>query len=211
VSWSCGSTCARRPALEPEGRLALAFAAIDAENAGDPTSLEVGGELRPKEQAHAEMAVDWVRRLRPDAGEVLLLAARAHHVRRWEIPRDSEPEGRAGYLRWKRRLQRHHAEVAGRILAGVGYDEATIGRVQAIVTKERLRDDPEVQTLEDALALVFVETQFTELADRLDEDHMVDVVVRTLRKMTPTGREAAQDLPLGERDAAIVSRAVSLL
>ena len=79
----------------------------------------------------------------------------------------------------------------------MGYDEATIGRVQAIVTKERLRDDPEVQTLEDALALVFVETQFTELADRLDDDHMVDVVVRTLRKMTPAGREAASSSPWG--------------
>ena len=157
------------------------------------------------------MAVAWVRRLRPDAGEALLLAARAHHVRRWEIPRDSEPEGRAGYLRWKRRLQRHHAEIAGRVLAGLGYDEATTVRVQAIVTKEHLRDDPDVQTLEDALALVFVETQFTELADKLDEDHMVDVVVRTLRKMTPAGREAALELPLGERDAAIVRRAVARL
>ena len=157
------------------------------------------------------MAVEWVRRLRPDAGEALLLAARAHHVRRWEIPRDGEPEGRAGYLRWKRRLQRHHAEIAGRVLADQGYDETTIRRVQAIVAKEHLRDDPDVQTLEDALALVFVETQFTELADKLDEDHMVDVVVRTLRKMTPAGREAALELPLAPRDAAIVGRAVALL
>ena len=145
------------------------------------------------------------------AGDALLLAARAHHVRRWDIPRDTEPEGRPGYLRWKRTLQRHHAEIAGRILAGVGYDDATIGRVQAIVVKEHLRDDPDVQTLEDALALVFVETQFADLADRLDEDHMVDVVVRTLRKMTPAGREAVLQLPLSDRDAGIVGRAVALL
>ena len=34
--------------------------------------------------------------------ETLLLAARAHHLRRWELPRDSYPVGRAGYLRWRR-------------------------------------------------------------------------------------------------------------
>lgn len=193
-------------------RLDAAFAAIDAANADDPVRIEVRGEPRPKELAHAELAVEWVRRLRPDASEALLLATRASHVRRWELPRSAEPAGRAGYLRWKRRLQAHHAAVAGELLASVGYDADTIARVQSIVRKEALRSDPEVVTLEDALALVFVETQFTELADRLDEDHMVDVVAKTLRKMSPEGRAAALQLPLpGPREAGIVARAVELL
>src|SRR6187402_1166317 len=106
-----------------------AFAAIDAENAGDP----VGKELD-----HAERAVAWIRRLRPDASPELLLAGRGHHVRRWEIPRSAEPEGRAGYLRWKRRLQQHHADVLGRALDGSGFD---VARVQALVRKEHLRTD----------------------------------------------------------------------
>jgi hypothetical protein len=193
-------------------RLAAAFAAIDAANADDPVRIPVRGEVRPKEQAHAELVVDWVRRLRPDASEALLLAARASHVRRWELPRSAEPEGRAGYLRWKRRLQQHHAEVAGSLLASAGYDDATIERVRSIIRKEALRTDPEVVTLEDALSLVFVETQFTDLADRLDEDHMVDVVAKTLRKMSPEGRAAALGIPLrGEREAGIVARAVESL
>src|SRR5205807_9581861 len=103
-------------------------------------------------------------------------AARAQHVRRWDIPRSSEPDGRAGYLKWKRRLQQHHAEVVGSILRDIGYDETTIERVQSLVKKERLRADPEVQALEDALCLVFVETQFTDLTAQLGEHHMVDVV-----------------------------------
>ena len=192
-------------------RLAAAFAAIDAANADDPVSIEVRGEVRPKELAHAELAVEWVRRLRPDASEALLLAARASHVRRWELPRSAEPEGRAGYLRWKRRLQAHHADVAAELLASVGYDEATIERVRSIVRKEALRTDPEVQALEDALCLVFVETQFGELADQLGEDHMVEVVVKTLRKMSPSGRAAALELPLDESAARIVGRALELL
>jgi hypothetical protein len=189
-------------------RLDEAFAAIDAANADDPIRIEVRGSVRPKEQAHAELVVEWVRRLRPDASEALLLAARASHVRRWEVPRSAEPDGRAGYLRWKRRLQAMHAEVAASLLRSVGYDEATVARVQSIVRKEALRTDPEVVTLEDALSLVFVETQFAALADRLDEEHMVDVVAKTLRKMSPEGRAAALELPLGEREAGIVGAAV---
>ena len=190
--------------------LEAAFDAIDAANAGDPHTITVRGSERPKEQAHAELAVEWVRRLVDEPSDALLLAARAHHVRRWEIPRSSEPEGRAGYLRWKRRLQQHHADVVGEVLAGL-VDPVVVERVQSIVRKEALRTDPEVQALEDALCLVFVETQFGELADQLGEDHMVDVVAKTLKKMSPAGRSAALELPLDESAVRIVGRALERL
>jgi hypothetical protein len=177
--------------------LDAAFAAIDAENADDPHG---------KELDHAERAVGWVRRLRPDAPAELLLAARGHHVRRWEIPRAEEPAGRAGYLRWKRRLQQHHADVLGRVLDGSGFD---VERVQAIVRKERLKTDADVQSLEDALALVFLETQLAELDAKLDDEHMVDVLAKTLRKMTPDGRAAAAALPYDEHGLELVRRAVA--
>ena len=172
-----------------------AFAAIDAENDGDPNG---------KELDHAERAVAWIRRLRPDASPELLLAARGHHVRRWEIPRADEPEGRAGYLRWKRRLQQHHADVLGRVLAGSGFD---VARVQSLVRKERLQSDPDVRSLEDALALVFLETQLGELGEKLDDEHLVDVLAKTMRKMTPEGRAAAGSLAYDEHGRTLVARA----
>jgi hypothetical protein len=179
--------------------LQAAFDAIDAENAADPHG---------KELDHAERAVRWMRTLRPDASDELLLAARGHHVRRWEIPRSEEADGRAGYLRWKRRLQEHHADVVGRVLAGSGFD---VARVQSLVTKERLRSDPDAQSLVEALALVFLETQLDELREKLDDDHMVDVLAKTLRKMTPAGRAAARALEYDERGAALVQRAIAAL
>src|SRR5438067_11812028 len=142
-----------------EERFERAVAAIDAANADDPNRITVAGEERPKELAHAELATAWVRRLRPEASEELLLAARAHHLRRWAIPRDSYPDGRNGYLRWRRALQRAHAGDVGRILGAEGYGPAEVARVQEIVQKRRLSSDPEVQAFEDALCLVFLETQ----------------------------------------------------
>ncbi len=132
-----------------------------------------------------------MRKLRPDASAELLLAARAHHVRRWEIPRDSYPEGRAGYLRWRRALHDHHARIVGELLREAGYDAATVARVQEIVRKRNLADDSEVQAMEDALCLVFLETQFDELAARLDAEKMDDVVEKTLAKMSDDGRRIA--------------------
>ena len=68
-------------------RFDRAIAAIDAANADSPTG---------REPEDAVMVTDWVRKLAPDAGEALLLAARAHHIRRWTVPRASYPDGRAG-------------------------------------------------------------------------------------------------------------------
>jgi len=197
-----------------DDRFRRAIEAIDVANADDPNTLDVRGERRPKELAHAELVTDWVRRLRPSAGEELLLAARAHHLRRWAVPRSDYPQGRPGYLQWRRDLHSRHADDVGRLLSEAGYDEPTITRVQALVAKRDqpargVSDDPDVRALEDALCLVFIETQFRALADQFDDDEkMIDVVRKTLRKMSPQGIAAASKLPLAERDRALIDRVV---
>ena len=190
-------------------RFARAIAAIDAANAEDPATITVDGEPRPKELTHAALLCEWVARLDPSPGEALLLAARAHHVRRWTAPRASYPAGRAGYLRWRRDLRRFHADEAARILRAAGYDAPLVERVQHIVRKESLFSDPDVQTLEDGLNLVFLQTQFDEFRERLGDDAKLAAIVRrTWRKMTPRGREAALALDLSERARAILARAL---
>lgn len=182
-----------------------AIAAIDAANADDPNTITVRGELRPKELAHAELVTEWVVTLRPGASEELLLAARAHHLRRWNLPRTSYPPGRAGYLRWRRDLHEQHATEVGEILAGVGYDTETIDRVQNLVRKRGLGRDPEVQTLEDALCLVFLETQFHDMVERLDPEKLHGVVEKTVKKMSPEAIARVPDLPLSPEDLALLS------
>jgi hypothetical protein len=167
-------------------RLAGALAAIDEANSGDPNLITVAGLSRPKEVLHAELVTAWIHRLRPDPSEELLLAARAHHIRRWLSPRSSYPEGRAAYLRWRRDLSVREAADVGEILAHAGYPSTTIERVSAIVRKQHLAEDPDVQALEDAMCLVFLETQLDDLAGRLTRDRMVDVLRKTMVKMSPT-------------------------
>jgi hypothetical protein len=192
-------------------RFDKAIVAIDAANADDPETIVVRGEQRPKEQAHAELMTERVRELDPDADEAQLLAARAHHLRRWSIPRSSFPDGRAGYLRWRTTLNRQHASDVGSILASAGYDDATVERVQRIIRKEGLKTDPAVQTHEDALCLVFLETQLAELVERLGDDKSVDVIAKSLRKMSDRAVEVALGLPMDERSRADVVRAMEVV
>lgn len=186
-----------------------AVAAIDAANADDPNSVVVDGVERPKEQAHAELMTEWVRRLDPEATDEQLLAARAHHLRRWALPRAEYPEGRAGYLRWRTELSKRHAAEVGEILAAHGYDAASVERVQQIIRKQGLATDPAVQVHEDALCLVFLDTQLDPTIDRLGRDKVVDVVAKTVRKMSPAGIAAAGTLALSELGSGVVSDAVN--
>ena len=189
-------------------RFERAVAAIDAANAEDPTRVVVRGVEQPKEVAHAGLATEWLERLRPDASEALRLAVRAHHLRRWAIPRHSYPDGRPGYLRWRTALKQLHAAEVGRILGDVGYDAETIERVQDVVRKRGLGTDPEVQVLEDVLCLVFLETQLHDLAAKLAPDHIVEVVRKTLPKMSDEAKRAALALDLDPADRAVLERAV---
>ena len=196
--------------VERSERYLAAVAAIDAANADDPATLVVDGEARAKEQTHAEMMTAWVLRLRPAASEALLLAARGHHLRRWMVPRESFPAGRSGYLRWRRALHHVHAELAAAILEQQGYRRAEVERVHALIAKEVLLQagDEEAQTLEDALSLVFFETQLAGTLAELDERQQRRVVGRTWRKMSEAGKATLRGLALDEEARAALARLI---
>ncbi|MCY4036062.1 MAG: DUF4202 family protein, partial [bacterium] len=102
--------------------------------------------------------------------------------------------------------KRHAAEVA-EIVISAGYDEAFASDVSAIGAKKGLAADPRVQTHEDALCLVFLQTQFDELADKLGDAHMAEVLAKTMAKMSPSARLIAQDLAMNPRAAALLESA----
>jgi hypothetical protein len=191
------------------GRLAAALVAIDAANADDPNVITVNGVEGPKELAHAELMTRWVRTLDPECSDEQVLAARAHHLRRWTIPRDSYPDGRSGYLKWRTALKRQHADEVGAILREAGYDNESVARVQAIVRKQGLGRDRAVQVHEDALCLVFLETQLDELARKMGDDKTVDILQKTAKKMSPAGLEAARTLRFSPSATELLDRALS--
>lgn len=182
---------------------------LDEENARDPNRHHENGVSGPRELTYARWVEHWVRQLRPDASEELLLAARGAHVCRWSIPRESYPMNRPGYLRWREELKKLHARKCGEILREAGYPEAAVEKVQGLVSKSAFPDDPDSRTLEDALCLVFLERQFAELAQKSTDDKVINALRKTWKKMTPLAREHALNLPYGPREKELLNRALS--
>jgi len=186
-----------------------ACAVIDAANALDPTVIAVRGESIALALAHGRLATDWVRHLNPEAGDALVIAARAHHLRRWEVPRTTYPEGKAGYLRWRKDQKARHARDVEVILNAAGYDALTIQRVQVLIRREQLKTDPDTQVLEDAACLVFIETQLAEMAPRFDRDHLLEVIRKTAAKMSAAGLAAVALLPIGAVEHELLAAALA--
>lgn len=194
---------------EPRGdvRLGRARAAIDAVNADDPDLIDDRGVRRPRAVVEAERVSAWLDRLDPDADDLQRLAARGHHLGRWSLPRADYPPGRQGYLRWRAVQRTRQMEAIGNVLAEAGYDRDEVDRVKAIVGKQGLGRDAVVQTHEDALCLVFLEQQLDGVADQLGDDHTVDVLRRTIAKMSPAAVEAAATLGLSDAGRRLLTRA----
>lgn len=196
------------PGVGPAERFREAIARFDRANAEDPNVETADGVSHPKELLYAQRMSEALERFAPDASEVVRLAARCQHIRRWTAPRDTYPEGRDGYRRWRTGLARFHAETAGGILRQVGYDDTIVGRVEALLRKERLKADPEVQLLEDVACLVFLGHYLAPFAARHEDEKVVGILQRTWRKMSERGREAALALDLAPDLRALVVRAV---
>ena len=190
-------------------RFAEAIVAIDTANAADPTSAVVRGSTHPLALVHGQLAAEWVAKLHPEADETWLLAARAHHLRRWEVPRTDYETGKAGYLQWKRDQRVRHAADVGALLAEVEYDPQTIERVQALVRRDRLASDAGSQAVEDAACLVFIETQLADIATKLDHEHLIDVIRKTAKKMSPEALAAVSSIPLGDQVQSLLAAALT--
>ena len=192
-------------------RLSAVFAAIDATNADDPTTVDVGGVARPYAVVYGERMSERLAKLAPDASEALRIAARAQHVRRFDMPRSSYPMDKPGYHAWRNALKVHHAEVVGRLMAEVGYGAEEIERVGQLVRKERIKRDPEAQTVEDCASLVFLEHEYAAFGGKYTDEKIVDIVAKTWAKMSDTGHAQALELVplLPERLQALTVKAVT--
>jgi ribosomal 50S subunit-associated protein YjgA (DUF615 family) len=194
-------------------RFEQALARFDAANAEDPNHETVDGRQVAKELIYGQRVSEMLERFAPEASEPLKLAARCQHIRRWAIPRSDYPQTTFGYKQWRAHLKKFHAETAGQILREVGYDEATIKRVQSLLRKEALKVNADTQTLEDVVDLVFLENHlddFVKKYSHYDEAKLADILRKTWKKMSPRGHDAALKLiKLPEHLAPFVIKAVS--
>ena len=68
-----------------------------------------------------------------------------------------------------------------------------------------IQHDPEMQLFEDAICLVFFETELTDFSGQHDRDKLIRISRKVWKKMSENGHEAAQQivgrLPAGLQNA----------
>ncbi|MDO5622021.1 MAG: DUF4202 domain-containing protein [Paracoccus sp. (in: a-proteobacteria)] len=180
-------------------RLQTAFAAIDHANAADPRT-EAG---EPVELLYGRRMTAEQRQLFPDAPDTLAIACRGQHIERWTLPRDAYPDGREGYLTWRRDQGRRHAEQVHQIMLDAGYPQAEADHTAQMLRKEGIKRDPLVQALEDVACFTFIRHYLSDFATTQDPDKLLRIVQKTARKMSAEARiKALETFPMPDAFAA---------
>ena len=182
---------------------------IDAAHAADPT-LDPDGQ--PAELIYAGRVEAWVMKLVPEASPLLRLAARCQHLERWSVPRATFPDGKVGYLNWRKSLYGKQAARAQELLLISGVPAAEADEAATWVSKTGLKANPGTQALEDAAVLVFLENEIIAFAAQHAEyprEKFVDILKKTWRKLSPRAQEMARSLTLTPDIAALVQEATA--
>jgi hypothetical protein len=187
-----------------------ALTRFDHANSLDPNvDIDDDGNQQPRELVYAQRLYRQVLNLNPKSSESLLLASRAQHIMRWKIPRDSYPMTKKGYLDWRASLKQFHANTAAAIMLEVGYDQPIIDDVKNLILKKNFPKDPDSQTLEDALCLVFLRYQLDEFAAKTEDSKTVNALKKSWAKMSESGRAEALKIKFTEKCGALVNQALT--
>jgi hypothetical protein len=191
------------------GKLTSAFQAFDAYNKKDPNAEIFENNSYPKELLYAMRMTEQLEKFAPDSPAYIQLAARCQHIGRWEIGRTEYPMDKKGYLQWRNKLKQHHAAIAEQILSECGYDADTIEKVKFLLLKKQLHTNADTQLLEDIICLVFVEYYLEDFADKHDDEKVIDILHKTLKKMSPKAITEAVGLVKSDHIKDLLQKAAS--
>lgn len=186
-----------------------AISLIDEAHSQDPNISIINGESIPYELHYAQQMSHYLTLRAPDASPILKVAIRAQHFRRWEIPRDSYPMTKPGYLNWRSFLKKRQADLAAAICIGCNFTTEEAEEVAKLIRKEDLKKNEETQILEDVACLVFLDDQFEAFEKGHDEEKIISILRKTWGKMSEKGHELALQIPMSESSKALVGKALA--
>lgn len=183
---------------------------IDAENAQDP-NIEIHESISfPKELLYSNRMYAKLMDFYPNASEAVQIAAKAQHICRWKIARESYPMDRVGYLKWREDLKKFHAKTTAAILEKAGYNADFIARVSFLIEKKLLKKDEETQLLEDVICLVFLEFYLEPFVEKHDTEKLKNIILKTWNKMSEKGHQAALQINYTAANLQLIKDALGL-
>lgn len=183
---------------------------IDAENSQDPNQEIVQSKTYPKELLYSNRLYEKLMDFHPNASEAIQIAAKAQHICRWKMPRESYPMDRVGYLKWREDLKKFHAKITAEILEKAGYSQEFIDRVSFLIEKKLLKKDDETQLLEDVICLVFMEYYLDPFVRKHDTEKLKNIILKTWNKMSENGHQEALKINFSNTNFQLIKEALGL-
>jgi len=202
-----------------KNQLEHVLSAIDDINRQDSNITITNNEKYPKELIYGQRMTACLAKYWPQASELLQIAVRAQHIKRWHLKRTDFATGKAGYYQWRIALGKFHGELTANIMIEQGYSELQANQTASIICKENLRDKADTQlnadsqTLEDVACLVFLEYYFDDFSAQYikqdNEAKIIRIVQLTWGKMSEEAHAIALSLTLPDHLAALVGKALA--
>lgn len=186
------------------------LADIDAVNTKDPEQVtDKTGQALGACELYGRRMTEQLHQLCPAPSTALQIAARAQHIERWHLARNSYPMDRAGYHRWRTDLAKHHASRTAGLMENRGAPAALIAQVSSLLRKENLKSNADTQALEDVACLVFLEHYLADFARKHSEEKLIAIIQKTWRKMSEPGHQQALSLPLANHLTELIHKALA--
>jgi len=194
-------------------RLTIVLAAIDKINSEDPNQTIIDGNSQPNELLYGQYMTTCLTQYYPESNELLQIAVRAQHIKRWQLKRTEFDAGKAGYYQWRIAQGKFHAQLTKSLMLENGFDENEAETTACILRKEKLKTNSDTQTLEDVACLVFLQYYFDAFAAKYTEQDneakIIRIVKMTWGKMSERGHEIALSLTLPDHLAKLVGKALA--
>ncbi len=195
------------------------LSAIDNINRTDSNTILVDGVEHPKELIYGQRMSQCLAKHWGQASELLQIAVRAQHIKRWHLQRSEFEQGKAGYYQWRIALGKFHGELAASIMIEQGYTvdqaEQTAAMIRKdLISQKKVKANNDSQTLEDVACLVFLEHYFDDFSATYtavgNEEKIIRIIKLTWQKMSDQGHEIALTLPFPKHLAALVAKALAI-
>lgn len=163
------------------------IALIDEANSQDPNQEHFADTVWPKERLYSERMTQMLNRFKPDADELMHIAVRAQHIKRWCSPRSDFPMDKQGYHQWRSALYVFHASMVVELMQQAGYSDEDQQCVYDAVAKKQIKRNLDSQLVEDIASLVFIEhymLAFAQTKPDYDEQKWIGILQRTWQKMS---------------------------
>jgi hypothetical protein len=170
--------------------------AIDEVHAKDANIELVDGVEMAAELIYSQRMLKVLTEFLVDADYKISLAAQCQHFERWAVARSLYPMDKKGYFQWRKAIMEYQLKRTSEVLASCGIALNDIEGIRDVLQNRGKKDHVQGQVIEDVACIVFVEWYLAAFAAKHEQDKVIGIVKKTVKKISEEGMKAISTRPL---------------